>query len=217
MGRKVDSAFTLVELIIVVSILAILAVVALIALRGQIFKGNDAKRKADINRIKVAVEEYEKDHNCYPLPSLLSCNPGTAMRPYIDKIPCDPQTNSSYYYAYQDSSCPGWYKVYTNLENTADPAAIPGIGPSSAFNYVDGSANAPLDSSSSPSSPTPTPAGGGSSVQNNFYGCFSGSCNPISWDSARPGPECDPNFQNSSCYGQCGSLSNPLNECQPWQ
>ena len=52
---------TLVELLVVVSIIALLALISIFAFREQIFKGNDAKRKSDIGRIQLAVEEYEKD------------------------------------------------------------------------------------------------------------------------------------------------------------
>jgi prepilin-type N-terminal cleavage/methylation domain-containing protein len=205
MGRKNTRAFTLIELIIVVSIIATVSVVAIAYFRGQIFKGNDAKRKADINRIKIVVEEYEKDHNCYPL--AVSCNPGTNLRPYIDQVPCDPTTHASYFYEHQDAVCPHWYRVYTKLENVSDSASTPNIGPSSVFNFSQASPNAPeISSEDSGPGTSPTPPSG-------FYGCKSNVCVPISWNASRPGPECDPNFQNSTCYNQCG-LSGL--ECIPW-
>lgn len=222
MGRKLNKAdvppiksgFTLVEVMIVVAIISFLVILAVLAYKTQIFKGKDAKRKSDINRIQIAVEEYEKDYNCYPLPQLVVCDPGTSLRPYIDRIPCDPKTNASYYYEYEDSSCPSWYRFYAILENTNDPDVTAGIGPGGAFNYIAASPNAPAISTSPsgstpPTGETPTPP-----PQNTFYGCKSGVCVPISWDPSRPGPECDPNYQNPSCYGQCGPQAN---ECQSWQ
>lgn len=207
-----NKGLTLVELIIVVSIIAVLAIITIAYFRSQIFKGNDAKRKSDINRIEVAVEEYEKDHNCYPL--AVSCNPGTGLRPYLDIIPCDPVTHASYYYEHQDAVCPGWYKFYTVLENKNDDAVIEGVGPNSAFNFVLTSPNAPNPGQAG-NEPTPPPAsGGGTELPTGFYGCRSGSCVPILWDVSRPGPECDPNYQNSSCYHQCDLSSN---ECTSWR
>lgn len=190
---------TLIELIIVVSIIIILIFIIIAFLRGQLFKGNDAKRKADINRIKIAVEEYEKDHDCYPPPELMVCDPGTGLSAYLGKIPCDPTTKASYYYDYENTSCPSWYRIYTNLDNTSDTLAQDSCGPNGAFNYYAASPNAPdcqLQSSNG-----------------TFYGCRSGSCVPIYWDTSRPGPECDPNYQNASCYGQCGSAQT---ECKDW-
>lgn len=214
---KFEKAFTLIEIIIVITLIVALALIVLIYLRGQIFKGQDARRKSDIQRIGVAAEEYERDHNCYPLPSLMSCNPGTGLRPYIDKIPCDPVNGSSYVYVNQDSICPSWYKLYTKLGNSQDESIINAIGPNAAYNYVAGSANAPSDSSGgsqnqTPGAGTPPPTGGGQIT--GFYGCQGGVCVPIGWDSSRPGPVCDPNFLNSTCYNQCGA---PVYECKPWQ
>jgi general secretion pathway protein G len=206
MGTKNSRAFTLVELIIVITIIGALALIGILFFRGQIGKGTDARRKADINRIKVAVEEYEKDHSCYPSPDLMVCDPGTGLQPYLDKIPCDPATNASYYYEYQDAVCPSWYRIYTNLSNLNDPLVDTGIGPNSAFNYVSTSTNAP------PYSAGQTGGTGGGSPSG-FYGCVNGACIPINWDSSRPGPECDPNYQNPTCYGQCGPQSH---ECILW-
>lgn len=215
MVKKSSSGLTLTELLIVVSIIILLAVIALTMLRGQQFKGNDAKRKADIKKIQIAAEEYEKDHDCYPLPQLVTCNPGTGLSPYIEKIPCDPTTNASYYYEYQDSACPAWYKIYSNLENEADTDILWSIGPAGSYNYVAGSPNSPSDTGG-----TPPPSGssggdeeGGGIPQDDFYGCMGGVCVPISWDPDRPGPACDPNYKSPNCYGQCGPIQL---ECTSW-
>lgn len=195
------NAFTLVELLIVFSIIAILAAALIFYFRNQLFKGNDARRKADIARIKVAVEEYEKDHNCYPL--YVSCGvfPSQPVYPYLNNVPCDPVTGTSYLYEHENGACPGWYRFYSDLEYLGDLDIIPNIGPNSAFNYVSGSANSP---ESIPGSTSSTATPGGSSGSSLYYGCRSGSCVPINWNPARPGPECDPSFQDVNCYGQCG-------------
>lgn len=197
--KKEANGITLAELLVIVAIITFLALLAFWTYRTQVYKGFDARRKTDIHQIKVAVEEYEKDHDCYPLPDLVVCNPGTGLRPYLDKIPCDPRTGASYYYDHEDDSCPAWFRIYASLENTSDSDYMAGIGPNGAYSYYSGSPNAPY------------PGGG---VPSDFYGCISGVCTPISWDPTRPGPECDPNYQSSTCYGQCGS---PGTECQPWQ
>lgn len=205
---KFIKGLTLIELMIVIGIIAFLAVLISSYLRSQIFKSTDARRKAEIKRISIAVEEYEKDNDCYPLPSLVSCNPGTGLLPYMDKIPCDPTTKASYMYEHEDSVCPRWYKIYAALDNESDNDYIPGIGPNAAYSYV----------YESPNSPATVPAeqgggGGGGAPNTDFYGCLSGVCTLIQWDTNRPGPSCDPNFQNPTCYGQC---TNPSNNCEPW-
>lgn len=218
--KKTEKGLTLPETIVVITIIVILIIAVLVYLRTQIFKGNDGKRKGDLHNIQVAVEEYEKDNNCYPLPSLVVCNPGTGLRPYISKIPCDPVTGASYYYEHEDSSCPSWYRIYTNLDNENDPAITGYCGPGYSFNYYVSSPNAP------PADCIPVGGTGGSSggssgsggVSQGFYGCFSGVCQPINWDPLRPGPECDPNYGNSTCYNQCTNpdTGESQNECTPW-
>lgn len=203
---------TLIELMVVLVIITALIALITAFLRSQIFKGNDARRKAETRRIGIAAEEYEKDNNCYPLPSLVICNPGTGLRPYLDKIPCDPVKDSSYYYEHEDSVCPAWFRIYTNLENTSDTDYIYGIGPGEAFSYVYESPGAP-NLEIPESTPPPDGSSGGGLPDTDFYGCFGGVCTLISWDQSRPGPICDPNFQNPTCYGQC---VNPNNECVNW-
>src|SRR5271157_5862912 len=106
MVKKFFSGFTLVELMIVLAFLAVLIAIVIVFFTGQIAKGTDAQRKSDMNRIKLALEEYEKDHNCYPPKDLVTCNVaplnGTGLRPYLEKIPCDPATGSSYDYEPQE-------------------------------------------------------------------------------------------------------------------
>lgn len=141
---KKDSGMTLIELMIVVGIIAFLAILVVAYLRSQIYKSTDAKRKAEIKRIAIAVEEYEKDNNCYPLPSIINCTIGTGLQPYMDKVPCDPMTKVSYRYEHEDSVCPRWYKIYAKLSNEEDSDYQAGIGPNGEYNYVYESPNAPI-------------------------------------------------------------------------
>lgn len=191
---KKMKGMTLIELVIVVTIIAAVAVIALAIYRAQADKALDAKRKADLARIQVAVEEYEKDNECYPPPQLLNCNPGTGLLPYLDKIPCDPVTKASYYYDYDASVCSDWYRLYSNLADASGNA----IGPNGAFNYYVSSPNAP--------DAALTQIG-------NLFGCRGGFCVPVLWNNLRPGPECDPTFKSATCYGQCGV---PSAQCVPW-
>lgn len=215
-AKSVGRGFTLIELLIVVAAIGILSLLVIWALNSSLLKSKDAKRKSDLDRIKIATEEYEKDHNCYPPPDLMYCDkappggtiPGSGLRPYLSLIPCDPITKTSYFYYYDGSSCPVWFKVYTVLQNASDPSVMPNIGPFSSFNYVVTSANAPLEVSVAPS---PSPSGSGS-PQSGFYGCIDGACVPIAWDPTRPGPECDVNYQQSDCITGCVGKPN----CKPW-
>lgn len=191
---KKQKGMTLVELVIVVTIIAALAVIALAFYRGQSAKALDAKRKADLARIQVAIEEYEKDYECYPPPQLLACEPGTGLAPYIDKTPCDPATKASYYYDFDTNTCSSWYRLYANLSNDSGTP----IGPLGAFDYYVSSSGAP--------DATLTQIG------INKYGCRGGFCVDLLWNSQINGWECVPIFNSPSCNGQCGV---PSVECIP--
>lgn len=142
------SGMTLVEILIVVGIIAILATIALVFMGNtQVFKGRDARRKGDIKKIQVALEEYSNDNNCYPTAEIVTCG-GDGLSPYMDKIACDPQTQESYYYEPQAGSCPSWYRIYASLENKNDTIIEQldcqnGCGPAGAYNYWAASPNAP--------------------------------------------------------------------------
>lgn len=208
MGTKFNKAFTLVELMIVVSIIGFIAVISMAYFRSQLFKGNDARRKSDIARIQVALEEYEKDHDCYPFSFAVSCDPGTGLKPYLDTVPCDPTTKMSYYYEHEDDACPSWYRVYTALDNNSDDQIVENIGPSGSYNYYHDSPNAPAIEEGAGTGGGSGPPGGVT-----FYGCKASVCEPLLWDYARPGPECDPNYTIDGCLGQCGLESSA---CIPW-
>lgn len=199
--------FTLVELLIVVSIIAILIVIAIAIYRSQVAKARDARRKADMARIKVAVEEYEKDHNCYPPYVQCGIVPAQPIYPYLNNVPCDPITNSSYFYEIPGMTCNSWYRLYTKLDYSQDLGALPFCGGSNnSYNYYFGSPNAPACVPVGGSSPSasPSPSGGGGT---GFWGCFSGACLPI-----RNG-QCTLQFQAAGCYGACVAGGLPNDEC----
>lgn len=198
---KKHLGFTLIEVIIVISILSFLILMVAYLSRKQIFKGYDAKRKADLHRIQIAIEEYEKDHDCYPTEELLECNPGTGLQPYLTKIPCDPETNESYVFEIPESECPNWYILYSNLANSETSICSLGCGPGYSYNFYVSSPNAPDPETSPESSFNPNPI---------TFGCFSGTCAQVP-----TGSSCQPTFNNSGCYGACtDGLGNPQNECQ---
>jgi prepilin-type N-terminal cleavage/methylation domain-containing protein len=118
--------FTLIELLIVIAILAIMTMIMVgilnpIALMG---KANDARRKKDLGRIKVAFEEYFNDNGCYPTDAVISgltCDGSGFASWGVNSWPCDPSTRLPYYiFVGPDASCPSWYKILTNLDNKTD-------------------------------------------------------------------------------------------------
>ncbi|HJX46148.1 MAG TPA: type II secretion system protein [Patescibacteria group bacterium] len=205
------SGLTLIEVLIVTAIIILMLILSFTVFRKQLAKGNDAKRKSDIYHIKQAVEEYEKDHDCYPVSPLPACEPGEGLQPYLDKIPCDPVTKDDYiYYPDPDHNiCPQWYWIFSTLDYKYDPqiddlGCLLGCGPSQDelnYNYYQTSPNAPepYKGEGTPTEPpSPTP------VQK--YGCFNRICLPI-----LTSPICHPNYIPSDCNNECAGGAN---ECE---
>ena len=131
--KKDKRGVTLIEVMIVVVFLAMMAVIILVALQPstQMDKSRDAKRKADLQKLKNPLEDYYNDNKCYP-PSLNDLVPD-----YIGAVPKDPATGQPYTYAAEGCSK---YRVYTILEFEKDPVITEvgcqeGCGPGGLGNY----------------------------------------------------------------------------------
>ncbi len=204
-----SKGFTLAEVLIVVTIIVIIALAILLGINPllQIFKGYDARRKADLYRLKTAFESYYTDHDCYPSTDILKQCGSSALQPYLDAIPCDPQEKAPYTLKLipEGSSCPQSFAVYGDLRSATDPLAkkIPGCPNTMA---VSSSNMAFLDIIQ-----------GCSGVANCgiLYGCKSGQCVVVGYDAL---PSCSPGYCDSDCGGvDCGKVARGklINECVP--
>ena len=141
--KKKINGFTLIELMIVLTIIGLFILLALWTYQLQVFKGRDAKRKADLGKLQRVLEDYLNDHVCYP--ETLEC--GSDFAPYLSQIPCDPvnsEGNIYYYSVSSEEGCKKWYKIFTTLEYQKDPIiAKIGCTPETCgvFNYLVGSPN----------------------------------------------------------------------------
>ena len=85
-GHKSVKGFTLVELLVVIAIISILATLLLLQLGVARAKARDAKRIADINQVRSALELYFDDNGSY-----LATNNMVSLEPtYLVNIPHDP-------------------------------------------------------------------------------------------------------------------------------
>lgn len=87
--------FTLIELLVVIAIIGILSSVVLASLNTAREKSRDARRIADINQIKVALELYFDSNGNYPTSLATLATDG-----FIPTEPIDPLTDTSYPYGY---------------------------------------------------------------------------------------------------------------------
>lgn len=191
--------FTLIELLIVITIVGLLAVLAIFMLMNNLGKSRDGKRKADLDRIKIAFEEYYADENIYPPDDILSDCGGGTLKPYLASIPCDPKTKRPYCYIYDADYNGQNYRLLSSLEYAADPI-ISTLGCNDpdeycgyetecsvygrAFNYGVSSSNVVVASENIGSgqlgaspSPTPTPGPLPSTIPGSYACSPQGVCN----------------------------------------
>lgn len=213
--------YTLIEVLIVVAILAILTLGAITALSGQRRRAEDAKMKADLDRLRIAFEDYYNDHNCYPpvawFATATSCG-SNLMAPYLQAIACDPHTGLPYQVQVDQTGCK-WFRFSANLGTPEiQPGCTSGASCPLVATYSVGSGNIDPYAIPSPSpsgtpaptatpTPTPTPTPG-PSVSHLYYYC-SGLSNCTSYDPTRfnctpsytDNPFCD--AQNCASVGSC--------------
>lgn len=148
---KNPSGFTIIELLIFITILALLFLVSALFAPTYLKKARDAKRKADLEKIKVTLYDYYFDENCFPK-TLPGCNEGLSVdgTVYFNNFPCDPKGNG-YGYQVEEEDCSQWFKILANLENIQDTdidkvGCRHGCGLQCEYNYGLSSTNIRLNS-----------------------------------------------------------------------
>jgi len=93
--------FTLIEILVVITIIALITSVAAVTYAQLGKQSRDAKRKADLEQIRAALEMYRSNdtNNQYPAHAAGNCSPYPALSGgYIGTMPADPKSGSNYYY-----------------------------------------------------------------------------------------------------------------------
>lgn len=126
--------FTLIEILVVITIIGILSTVTAITFSSSLRSSRDARRKADINQIKAALELYRSNNAVYPgvgagtgqiqtmcgtATSLTDPAGGTGT--YLTNIPQDPLCPT---YTYAITTNASDYTVGTYLEGTATTCSV---------------------------------------------------------------------------------------------
>jgi general secretion pathway protein G len=78
--KKNKEGFTLIELLVVIAIIALLSSLSVIAINRSRMLARDAKRKADLKNIVIALEMYYQEYGVYPRAG--SCAYGTNCYTY---------------------------------------------------------------------------------------------------------------------------------------
>lgn len=229
--RRSQKGFTLIELLIVVTIIGILVVISIWSITSNLAKSRDSKRKADLDRIKIAFEEYYVDNDTYPPADALSNCGGDELRPYLSNIPCDPRTKTSYCYIYDADNNGQNYRLLSSLEYHDDPIIAKlscdedptycGYEPEcsslgSRFTYGVSSSNVLVNNEDAGSgaitptpTPTPTPLGPLPSTNPGFFACSppgqgsdEGVCNSYSAQNIVD-YNCPVTWSDSNCSNYC--------------
>jgi general secretion pathway protein G len=117
-GLSLQSGFTLVELLVVIAIIGILATLLLLQLGVARQRARDAKRIADVNQARTAIELYFDDNGQYPQVATFGALGALLSPKYVVLIPVDPLNVSPhvYNYAYNGNTK---YQVSAVLEQWA--------------------------------------------------------------------------------------------------
>lgn len=207
------SAFTLIEVLIVVAIIALLVIALTLSMRSQRQKAEDARAKSDLERLKIAFEDYYSDNNCYPPPEWFDgpedCG-SSALQPYLNSITCDRRTGLPYPMEYDSAGCPSWYKLYTTLTFPDPDSPLCSDTGSTLGNYGVASSNTILSvvctaspAPSSGSTPPPDPEA--------LYYCQNlGNCSeiPTGWT-------CGITFSDGNCGGTPLCPAEKVSSCTP--
>ena len=126
---KLSKGFTLVELLVVIAIIGVLATLLLLQLNVARQRARDAKRIADINQVRTAVELYFDDNGTYPVVGTYAGlanlpTAGSTFKPkYLTQLPIDPLNTgvNTYNYGYGPLTNGNAYKyqLWANLESYA--------------------------------------------------------------------------------------------------
>lgn len=119
--------FTLVELLVAATIAALLATVGVVSFVTANRNARNARRQADLEQVRAAIELYRTENGCYPGSSCGSASNWAGMMSAVSGFITttatiqDPRNTGSYVYTYTPSpgagSCAGRsYSMCANME-----------------------------------------------------------------------------------------------------
>ncbi len=111
--------FTLIELLVTMSIIAVLAAIGLSSYAFSQKRARDARRRADLESVRSALEIYRADNPATGYPTTNYSGLSGSLTPnYISALPLDPKNISPYTYTYAGGGN-GYTLCANQLEQTA--------------------------------------------------------------------------------------------------
>lgn len=112
--------FTLIELLVVISIISVLAAIGLTSYGFSQKRARDARRRADMEAVRSALEIYRADNPAVGYPNTNYSGLSASLVPnYISAMPADPKNISPYTYSYA-----GGGNAYTLCANQLEQTAV---------------------------------------------------------------------------------------------
>lgn len=150
--------YTMFEILLTFAIIGLLvaAVPLTINLRAQFGKGYDGRRKTELQSLKRILEDFYNDKGRFPTSSEIcydalsgdnTCHicgrraTSVTMKPYSEKLACDPQSPAhDYLYQVDNDTSPSYYRIYAKLTVESDQAISQldcqfGCGPPPGYGY----------------------------------------------------------------------------------
>jgi len=121
-----NKGFTLIELLVVVTIISLLSGIGFLTYTQVSKSARDARRKTDLEQIRMALEMYRSTNDVYPS-SLTSCQSADSLsdgtNTYLTDIPNDPRC-PDYKYYYEALSTNTDYVIGAYLEGTSSSCSL---------------------------------------------------------------------------------------------
>jgi len=122
-----NKAFTVIELLLVIAIIGLIASIIIIATSGTRAQARDAKRKAETDAIRKAIEMYYTEHGKYPIETEWTkleedTELQTTLVKYLPTTPKDPlygktkDTGEPFSYQYKSNPQGTEYKIHVEME-----------------------------------------------------------------------------------------------------
>lgn len=109
--RNFSSAFTIVELLVVIVVIGILAAITVVSYSGITSRANDTKGKSDIDSIEKAIMLYGTVNGSYPIESVCNIGAAAGNSPCTNLVtslasvtPNLPKSSQGYYKYYSDGT-----------------------------------------------------------------------------------------------------------------
>ena len=127
-GGSLSKGFTLIEMLIVMAMIGVLLAIATVSYRTTRIRAQNARREADIQQVRTALEIYRSDNAAYPIDAESGDMKNiSGMTLFLTNSVVDPVNSGSYVYTYGCSAptCTTAGREYTICYT---PATLAGPG-----------------------------------------------------------------------------------------